>query len=396
MNIPGGIDPFIMLKEIKFKLKMKVFGVIIKILVSTWFLIINFFPGSCMHNFNESGIKGENQNLLKSCNHKENFKFTKSINMEIKEIFHQDIKEKYYCSVTEGASLPVGWARGGHAGGIMNSQIIVAGGTDWSEDKTTKYWLKNTAVFNNRKWHKGPELPKPLAYAMYGYNDSGFYLAGGSSDGKSVSKEVYWINSLDEQSEWKSLPDLPEAVFFGAGVVFNDKFYITCGSVNDKSINTMWYLDLNRYENGWKECKSLPGAGRVLPAFVACGKYLYLIGGLKRFSPLEPLSDLYRYSPDDDEWEKLNDLPQKGYGWVSQSIDNNHILLTGRADGIVHDGIWIVNLKNSSMNKIGHLIIPSATAPLVKVTDEYFWLIGGEPDSNKNRTEKVSVIEIKS
>lgn len=46
------------------------------------------------------------------------------------------------------------------------------------------------------------------------------------------------------------------------------------------------------------------------------------------------------------------------------------------------------------MNEVGHLVIPSVTAPLIKVVDEYFWLVGGEPDSNKNRTGKVSVIEV--
>lgn len=375
---------------------MKVFGLIIKILVSMWFMLINFFPGNCMHNFNESDNKGKSQSFLNSYNQKEDFIITKSINMEIKKIFRQDIIEKYYCSVTEGVSLPVDWARGGHSGGIMNGQIIVAGGTNWSKDKTTKYWLKNTVVFRNGKWVEGPGLPKPLAYAVYGCNNSGFYLAGGTSDGKLGSKEVYWLTNLNKKAEWKTLPNLPEAVVFGAGAVFNDKFYVTCGSVNDQSRNSMWCLDMNHIENGWKECKSVPGVGRVLPAFVVCGKYLYLVGGLKEFSPLEPLNDLYRYCPANDEWKRLKDLPQKGYGWVSQPIDNNHILLTGRADGIVHDGIWIVNLKNSSMEKVGHLVTPSATAPLIKVTDEYFWLIGGEPDSNKNRTEKVSIIEIKS
>ncbi len=351
-----------------------------------------------MHSFNtdENNRKKDYNHPIICRDSKDGFKSTKLNNMELVGLNSTNFEKQYHCSVTEGVSLPVDWARGGHAGGIINGQIIVAGGTSWSKDKTTKYWLKNTVVFGNGKWVEGPGLPKPLAYAVYGCNDSGFYLAGGTSDGKSGSKEVYWLSNLNKKAEWKTLPNLPEAVVFGAGAVFNDKFYVTCGSLNDQSINNMWCLDMNHIENGWEECKSVPGSGRVLPAFVVCGKYLYLIGGLKEFSPLEPLNDLYRYCPANDEWERLKDLPLKGYAWVSQPTDNNHLLLTGRADGIVHDGIWIVDLKNSSMNEVGHLVIPSATAPLVKVADKYFWLVGGEPDSNKNRTEKVSVIEIKS
>ena len=42
----------------------------------------------------------------------------------------------------------------------------------------------------------------------------------------------------------------------------NNTFYVTCGSVKDQSINSMWCMDLNHIEKGWKECKAVPGAGR--------------------------------------------------------------------------------------------------------------------------------------
>ena len=35
---------------------------------------------------------------------------------------------------------------------------------------------------------------------------------------------------------------------------------------------------------------------------------------------------------------------------------------------------------------------PSTTAPLIRVTEKKWMLIAGEPDANKNRTEKVNVI----
>ena len=111
-------------------------------------------------------------------------------------------------------------ARGGHAGGIIDDHIIVTGGTNWSKDKTTKYWLKNTGLYQNGQWLEGPGLPKPLAYSAFGCNDTGLYLAGGTGDGEIGSKEVYWLNALNKESKWKSLPDLPEAVIFGAGSYF--------------------------------------------------------------------------------------------------------------------------------------------------------------------------------
>lgn len=311
--------------------------------------------------------------------------------------FHstKQTNKDYIISVTEGISLPLKWARGGHMGGLVEGVTVVAGGNNWSNDKTTKYWFKNSALFVDNKWVSGPDLPKPLSYAMYSHDESGLYVAGGTSDGISLSSDVYYLNSLEEGEDWKSLPQLPIEISYGSGAILNGKFYVACGSIHTGNTNRMWVLDLNNYGNSWRECQSLPGVERMFPSLVACGKYLYLLGGLADFSPLKPLGDIYRYDPDDNKWTKLGDLPLKGYAWVSQSIDDNSLIITGKADGNIHKGIWIINLRDISMKHIGDLISPSTTAPLINIEDKQWWLISGEPDSNRNRTEKVSVITLK-
>ena len=303
--------------------------------------------------------------------------------------------KEFSCYVTEGTPLPQEWARGGHVAGIVEGNVIVAGGNNWSKDKTTKYWLKNSAVFRDSKWIPGPVFPKPLAYAMYSHDNKGLYVAGGTEDGGSVSREVYCLNSLKEGEGWESLTQLPEGISYGAGAILNGKFYVACGSLGTEKTNRMWVLDINTAGNNWHECQSVPGVERMFPSLVACGKYLYLLGGLAETSPLTPLKDIYRYDPDKNKWKNLKDLPLMGYAWVSQPVDDNHLIITGRADGNVNNGIWIIDLRDMSMKEIGNLIIPSTTAPLINIADKQWWLIGGEPDANKNRTGKVSVIYLK-
>jgi N-acetylneuraminic acid mutarotase len=302
---------------------------------------------------------------------------------------------KYHTTVIKGTSLPEEWARGGHIGGIVDGSVIVAGGNNWSKDKTTKYWLKDAAVFSNDKWISGPALPKPIAYAMYAYDDSGLYFAGGTEDGKSVSRDVYQLTSLKGGQTWKSLPKLPMGINSGAGSILNGKFYVACGSTGSANTNKMFVLDLKNGKSQWRECQSVPGAKRMFPSLVACGKYLYLLGGL---SDASPLNDSYRYDPDTNNWLQLNDLPMKGYAWASQPIDDNHLIITGRADDSkpfsIHKDIWIIDLNDMSMNKAGDLMSPSTTAPLIEVKDKQWWLIGGEPDAKQNRTEKVFVITL--
>lgn len=356
-----------------------------------------FILGDCLFlSDTDLNNKIKNYSSLIRFNSKDDFNDVKVDNIKLNMMNNNDLKKQYHCSVTEGISLPVDWVRGGHAGGKVQNQIVIAGGNSWSKDKTIKYWLKSTIVFNDGKWIEGPELPKPLAFPMFGYDNTGFYIAGGTSDGIIASKDVYRLTSLENGAEWAVLPQLPEAVFYGAGVVFKNKFYVTCGYSGNEQTNAMWVLDIENPENGWTECSSVPGVARMFPAFTTCGEYLYLIGGLETFSPLTPLNDIYRYCPRSDEWVRLGDLSLKGYAWVAKPIDENHIIITGRADGVVHDDIWIVDVRDSSMKKAGNLILSSTTAPLVEVNDDCFWLIAGEPDPNKNRTEKVSVIRIHS
>lgn len=302
---------------------------------------------------------------------------------------------EYKCSVTEGIPLPVEWSRGGHAAGKVKGVIVAAGGTNWSKDKTTKYWLKNSAIFRDGRWIPGPDLPKPIAYSMYAHDNSGLYIAGGTSDGVSSLSSIYYLRSMDETSNWEPLPDLPVAVSNGAGAILKGKFYVTCGSIDIEKTNKMWVLDIRKPGSKWSECQPLPGIGRMFPSLVACGKYLYLLGGLSETSPLTPLNDIYRYDPAKNEWIRMKDLPIKGYAWVSQPVDSKHLILTGRADGSIHKGIWIIDLGDISVNEAGTLITPSTTAPLVSISKKQWWLIGGEPDANKNRTEKVNVIILK-
>ena len=301
----------------------------------------------------------------------------------------------FSCSVTRGIPLPKEEDRGGHVGGIVENTIIVSGGNRWSEDKTQKFFLKSTLIFENQQWIEGPSLPLPMAYSMFSCDDTGLYVAGGTSDGVSMLKDVYVLRSLQKGATWERLPDLPEAIGFGAGVILMGKFYVAGGLLNNgEKTSRMWALDLNNVESGWSESKSIPGVPRYLHAMTVSGDFAYVIGGLAEGTPLTPLNEVFAFNYKENNWSKQNDLSLKGYAWTAQPIDNKHILLTGRADGQIHSDIWVVELNSMKMKKIGSLFIQSTTSPLIKVEDDQWWVVGGEPDSNKNRTKETSIINI--
>lgn len=297
--------------------------------------------------------------------------------------------------ITEGLSLPGG--RGGHVAAILDGHVFVAGGTDWSSDHTTKSWLQDSMVLIKDSWQTGPALPHPVAYSMFASDKTGIYLAGGINDANKLSS-VYHLDNYNKNSSWQTLPSLPLAVTSGAGALLNGKLYVTCGWVYPDDItNQMWSLDVTNPKAKWKVCQNVPGPKRAFPAMVACGKSLYLFGGMSpdpNSNSLGVMQDAYRYNPDKDLWLRLKDMPCPGYAWSGSSIDKNHIILTGKADGKINKDIYLIDVRDMTAQKIGETIIQTTTAPLIKVAKHEFWLIGGEPDSNKNRTNKVTKIRL--
>jgi N-acetylneuraminic acid mutarotase len=268
------------------------------------------------------------------------------------------------------------------------------GGTDWSSDHLTKYWLNDSVVFRDGSWQAGPSLPHPWAYGMYAWDESGLYLAGGT-DGEKKFTTVYHLSDIQSNAAWEKLSSLPVAVQGGAGALLHGVFFITCGLTEDGPTNQMWSLSVRDTAAEWWQCASMPGPARLFPAFVACGKHLYLLGGMTLNSQggiEQVMEDAYRYDPSNDSWQRLSDLSAPGYAWAGCAFDNNHILLAGKADGQIHKGVWLIDVNNMKSQKIGEAIIQTTTAPLVEAAEGEWWLIAGEPDTNKNRTNKVTII----
>jgi N-acetylneuraminic acid mutarotase len=299
--------------------------------------------------------------------------------------------------VTAGVPMPS--ARGNHAGGIVGGKVVVAGGTAWNAERTTKSWLADSLVFDERQWKPGPALPHAVSEPAFASDAGGLYVAGGRRGGGAETNDaVYRLSSIDGQLRWNELPKLPTSVTAGAGDIIAGRLYVVCGSINDAPSNRVFALDVSKPQAEWVEIKALPGAPRMYPAVAACGGSLCVLGGMRTVEDaqgnrgLEVFRDVYRYDPKVDEWERLPDLPAGGYCWVAGAIDDKSLLLTGRADGAIHDDVWRVYLPDVRVQGEGRTVIPTTCAPLVRVDDYTWWLMGGEPDSNKTRTNKVSVI----
>lgn len=290
----------------------------------------------------------------------------------------------------QGPTLPS--PRGGHAAGFVQKNLVITGGCNWTNDKSQKIWLNETLIFKDEKWTPGPTLPERLSYSAYACDDSALYLLGGKN-AQGLSASVYGLD--DTKGYWKTLPDLPRPVSGSAAVILNSKLYVATGETGDGNSKAMHVLDLKK-RDAWKKCTEVPGSPRCFPALTALNDKLYLLGGLS--NPFVPLKDAIEYDPATDQWTQLDDLPIKGYCWNASPVNDKQLLLTGRADDSetgIHRGVWLADLTDMSCRRVAETLVPAATGTLVSMAPGEWWMIGGEPDSNQNRTSVVTVIRQK-
>jgi N-acetylneuraminic acid mutarotase len=299
--------------------------------------------------------------------------------------------------ISEGPRMPLG--RGSHAGGIVDGRVVIVGGTSWNRERTVKSFLNTSVVYKESAWQPGPSINVALAEGAYADDGRSLYLAGGLSQPTQQSNLVCRI-AQDDTGHMivQNMTPLPMALSACAATILGNRLYVACGTLAaGKSTNQLWSLDLQKPSAQWRSQAPLPAAGRAYPALVTCGANLYLLGGLgdgDKSVHDRTLSDAYQYDPSTDRWTALGILPFGGYCWSADAVDDSHILLAGRADGTIHNEIWLLHLPDLSTELLGHAVIQATCAPLMKVGPRKWWLVGGEPDSNKNRTDRVTVISL--
>lgn len=304
---------------------------------------------------------------------------------------------QFTAQIIEGPRLPLG--RGSHAAGFIGGHVVVVGGTCWNKEGTQKSFLSSSMIFIGGSWRSGSSLDVGLAEGAFADDGQFLYLAGGITQPNQPTSSAFRVAlNIAGQSEVASMPALPAAISACSAAILGSRLYVACGTfASGKSTNDLWSLDLKRSEAKWRKQAALPAVGRGYPALVACGSAIYLLGGLGDGNQSvhdRTLSDAYQYDPSIDRWKTLGNLAMPGYCWNAEPVDGSHLILAGRADGSIHDEVWLVRLPDLQCQLLGHAVIHATCAPLVKVGPSTWWLIGGEPDSNKHRTDRVSVISL--
>lgn len=139
-----------------------------------------------------------------------------------------------------------------------------------------------------------------------------------------------------------TLPDIPEPLKNGTGAIDNNGvIYVGLGTAG-----TSWYkIDLKKQHKDWERIKSFPGGAREQSVSVFLNDKLYVFGGVGKKnseSPLQVYSDVYKYSPVKNTWQKVDTISPVGLtGHTGVKLNETMVLITGGVNEHIFDKYFI-------------------------------------------------------
>ena len=228
--------------------------------------------------------------------------------------------------------------------GIINGNLIIAGGANFSEkplvEGGVKQWHSDIYVWNKlRGWNifKNVLFDK-LAYGVSVQSNDGIICIGGSNDSV-CSNKVFLLKLVDNKPVIdKFFPPLPIRLTNMSGCIIGKKIYIAGGQsslLHGKALSCFLCLDLDNLHLGWLQLPVWNGESRAYSVAVAqsngTDNCFYLFSG-RNFNPEHPdwtvLDDGYEYNPRLNQWKILNNKFPVMAG-TAIPFGTNHILFLG-------------------------------------------------------------------
>jgi N-acetylneuraminic acid mutarotase len=229
---------------------------------------------------------------------------------------------------------PLQLPKGGALTGLLNGQLILAGGSYWTNDQ--KVWIDQVVAFDCAAgyWRSLPSLPRPLANGAGTVWGNGFFCLGGTRPG-AVLQDSYCLSFTNNEYRWREFISLPEPLCYARAEVIDDGLCLFGGATDpadlQTSSSTVYRLSLADASPVWKKLAPIPGRGRSLPATAVCNRKVYLFGGSFGTSQKEVvnLRDAYVYDPKLNSWHQIGNPPTATRAWSAAAWNDRYIFLFG-------------------------------------------------------------------
>jgi N-acetylneuraminic acid mutarotase len=286
---------------------------------------------------------------------------------------------------------------GGFICGVFDGNIVIAGGTNWTDD--TKHWLDHIWVFEPLKntWRSGGRLPAPLAYAVSAQTEAGLWFAGGSSGTETHAT----LSLLDHSRASKSVAAIEPRFVYATGTVLDSHLIVVGGAQDQARLETATNacFSINLRTGKAMPIASLPVPGFITGAAAVCGGRLHVFCGAYWDAAKGEVANMagsFIWSPADDRWTTLPPYPFAGRGQTAVALDDHTIYIAGgyrdEPEGFI-DEAFLFDTKTQTFRRAQPL--PYRAMVSLVIAGDQLYCLGGE-DRKKHRTDAAFRIPTKS
>lgn len=225
---------------------------------------------------------------------------------------------------------------------LTHAAVVVDGKTIWlvggyvgdhPGPSTRNVWKFDTTT---QTWTRGPALPAPrgaggaaiVGRQLYFFSGTS-RVAGSTAD---PDQAETWALNLDGGTTWTAKAPMPNPRNHVAAAAVDGKVYAIGGQYNENESSGL-QSDVHRYDpaaNTWQKVASLPVA-RSHSVAVVQGGQLLVVGGTLPGNVASP--DVTSYSPRDNVWSKLPSLPS-GRKTPVAAVSNGTMYVTGGSHSV--------------------------------------------------------------
>jgi N-acetylneuraminic acid mutarotase len=251
---------------------------------------------------------------------------------------------------TERSPMPL--PRAGCAAGVLDGQLVVAGGTLWEDDR--KVWRERVDRFDPRRnaWEPCAPMPRPHGDAAGVVLGSALYVIGGGADG-AAGTSVWRFQA----GTWSELPEaaLPAPRRSPAWAIQDGTVFLL-GGYEDKDLTsaaaTLWSW---KPGGRWEERAPRPGPIRFSPAVASVAGLILVAGGATvENGEVRNLDDILLYDPRSDAWSTLGRLPAASRA-ASGLADRSRFWYIGGYTDKFERGILAIDPKTGKATPEGEL-----------------------------------------
>ncbi len=233
------------------------------------------------------------------------------------------------------ANAPIG--RSEAQGAAVNGKIYVFGGFSSGWTTTAQSDVLDTAT---NTWSRLPDMPEELTHAAVVVDGTTIWLLGGYvGDHPGPSTRNVWKFDTVTKT-WTRGPALPAPRGAGGASIVGRQLYFfsgtsrVAGSTADPDESTTWAINLDGGTT-WTAKAPMPNPRNHVAAATVGGK-AYAIGGQHNENESSGLqSDVHRYDPVTNTWQKVANLPVARSHAVAVVRDGQIVLVGGTLPGDV-------------------------------------------------------------